>query len=171
MAGLTTGMVITEANRLPITSVDDFRKALGANPTPMSFGEVYMALKTGVVEAQENPPESIWSLKFYEAQKYLMRTEHIYSACKYQISMKWFNTLTKENQDMIVKAWEEAAKYANDMAVAADKDYTAKLQKEGGMTMIEVDKAAFAKAVGPAMEKLDKEVFAPGLLQQVRDIK
>ena len=146
-------------------------KSLGALPTPVPFQEVYMALKTGVVEAQENPPESIWSLKFYEAQKYMMRTEHIYSACKYQISMKWFNTLKKETQDLIIKAWEDAAKYANEMAVAADKDYTAKLQKEGGMILVEVDKAAFAKAVEPAMEKLDKEVFAPGLLKQVRDIK
>jgi tripartite ATP-independent transporter DctP family solute receptor len=146
-------------------------KSLGAQPTPVPFQEVYMALKTGVVEAQENPPESIWSLKFFEAQKYLMRTEHIYSACKYQISMKWFDTLKKSDQDLILKAWEDSAKYANEMAVAADKDYTAKLQKEGGMTLIEVDKAAFAKAVEPAMEKLDKELFAPGLLKQVRDIK
>jgi TRAP-type C4-dicarboxylate transport system substrate-binding protein len=57
------------------------------------------------------------------------------------------------------------------MAVAADKDYTAKLQKEGGMTLVEVDKAAFAKAVAPAMDKLDREVFEPGLLKKVRDIK
>ena len=48
-----------------------------------------------------------------------MRTEHIYSACKYQISMKWFNTLDKATQDLIIKAWEDAAKYANEMAVAA----------------------------------------------------
>jgi len=146
-------------------------KSLGAMPTPVPFQEVYMALKTGVADSQENPPESIWSLKFYEAQKYMMRTEHIYSACKYQISMKWFNTLKKDQQDLIVKAWEDAAKYANEMAVAADKDYTAKLQNEGKMTMVEVDKAAFAKAVEPAMDKLDKEVFEPGLLKKVRDIK
>ena len=146
-------------------------KSLGALPTPVPFQEVYMALKTGVVDSQENPPESIWSLKFYEAQKYMMRTEHIYSACKYQISMKWFNTLDKPTQDLIIKAWEDAAKYANEMAVAADKDFTAKLQKEGGMTYLEVDKAAFAKAVEPAMAMLDREVFEPGLLQKVRDIK
>ena len=146
-------------------------KSLGAMPTPVPFQEVYMALKTGVADSQENPPESIWSLKFYEAQKYMMRTEHIYSACKYQISMKWFNTIDKKTQDMILQAWAEATKYANEMAVAADKDFTAKLQKEGKMTLVEVDKAAFAKAVAPAMDKLDKEVFEPGLLKKVRDIK
>jgi TRAP-type C4-dicarboxylate transport system substrate-binding protein len=101
----------------------------------------------------------------------MMRTEHIYSACKYQISMKWFNTLNKDTQDLIIKAWEDAAKYANEMAVAADKDYTARLQKEGGMTLVEVDKAAFAKAVEPAMQQLDKDTFEPGLLAKVRAIK
>lgn len=146
-------------------------KSLGAMPTPIPFQEVYMSLKTGVVDSQENPPESIWSLKFYEAQKYMMQTEHIYSACKYQISMKWFSTLDKATQDLIIKAWEDATKYANEMAVAADKDFTAKLQKEGRMTLVEVDKAAFAKAVAPAMDKLDREVFEPGLLKKVRDIK
>jgi tripartite ATP-independent transporter DctP family solute receptor len=79
--------------------------SLGAQPTPIPFQEVYMALKTGVVEAQENPPESIWSLKFYEAQKYMMKTEHIYAACKYQISMKWFETLDKKTQDLILQCW------------------------------------------------------------------
>lgn len=146
-------------------------ESLGAQPTPIPFQEVYMSLKTGVVEAQENPPESIWSLKFYEAQKYMMKTEHIYSACKYQISTKWFNTLDKKTQDLILACWKDAAKYANDMAVAADKDFTNRLQTEGGMTLVEVDKDAFAKAVAPAMKWLDENLFVPGLLEKVRNIK
>jgi tripartite ATP-independent transporter DctP family solute receptor len=51
-------------------------ESLGALPSQIAFGEVYMALKTGVVEAQENPPETILNYKFYEAQKYMMNTEH-----------------------------------------------------------------------------------------------
>ena len=146
-------------------------ESLGAQPTPIPFQEVYMSLKTGVVEAQENPPESIWSLKFYEAQKYMMMTEHIYSACKYQISMKWFDTIDKKTQDLILECWKDATKYANDMALAADKEFTERLQSEGGMTIVEVDKEAFAKAVQPAMDWLDKNMFVPGLLEKVRNIK
>ena len=145
--------------------------SLGAQPTPIPFQEVYMSLKTGVVEAQENPPESIWSLKFYEAQKYMMKTEHIYAACKYQISMKWFNTLDKKTQDLILKCWKDATDYANDLAEKKNAEFTTKLVKEGGMTVIEVDKEAFAKAVAPAMDWLDKNLFVPGLLQKVKDIK
>jgi len=146
-------------------------ESLGAQPTPIPFQEVYMSLKTGVVEAQENPPESIWSLKFYEAQKYMMMTEHIYSACKYQISKKWFDTIDKKNQELILECWKDATKYANDMALAADKEFTERLQSEGGMTIVEVDKEAFAKAVQPAMDWLDQNMFVPGLLEKVRNIK
>ena len=145
--------------------------SLGAQPTPIPFQEVYMALKTGVVEAQENPPESIWSLKFYEAQKYMMKTEHIYSACKYQISMKWFETQEKKTQDLILQCWADATDYANKLAEEKNAEFTNKLVKEGGMTVVEVDKDAFAKAVAPAIDWLDKNVFIPGLLQKVRDIK
>jgi TRAP-type C4-dicarboxylate transport system substrate-binding protein len=85
--------------------------------------------------------------------------------------MKWFETLDKETQDLILQCWKDAAKYANDLAVAADKEFTERLQSEGGMTLIEVDKEAFAKAVQPAMDWLDKNVFVPGLLEKVRNIQ
>lgn len=146
-------------------------ESLGAQCTPIPFQEVYMSLKTGVVDAQENPPESIWSLKFYEAQKYMMKTEHCFSSCKYQISMKWFNTLDKKTQDLILECWKDATDYANKMAMEKNDEFTTKLVKEGGMTVVEVDKEAFAKAVAPALDWLDKNLFEPGLLQKVRDIK
>ena len=70
-----------------------------------------------------------------------------------------------------MQCWKEATKYANDMALAADKEFTQRLQSEGGMTVVEVDKEAFAKAVQPAMDWLDKNMFVPGLLEKVRSIK
>ena len=63
----------------PLKLMTDSWTALGAIPTPIAFSEVYMALQTGVVEAQENPAETILAYKFYEAQKYLILTEHIHS--------------------------------------------------------------------------------------------
>ena len=76
--------------RLPeVKSWGENWKSLGARPTVVPFQEVYMALKTGVAEAQENPAESIHSLKFYENQKYLIITEHVHSTAKYEISKIW----------------------------------------------------------------------------------
>ena len=113
-------------------------ESLGALPVVVAFPEVYMALKTGVAEAQENPPESIWSYKFYEAQKYLIATKHVYSACKYQISKKWFDTLKPDQQKLILDAWKEATDYANKLASEADAKLVKDLQGKG-MTLIEPD--------------------------------
>jgi TRAP-type C4-dicarboxylate transport system substrate-binding protein len=90
-----------------------------------------------VVDAQENPPESIWSLEFYEAQKYMMKTEHCFSSCKYQISMKWFNTLDKKTQDLILECRKDATAYANELAMKKNDELTEKLAKEGGMTVVD----------------------------------
>lgn len=145
-------------------------ESLGALPVVVAFPEVYMALKTGVAEGQENPLESIWAYKFYEAQKYLIGTRHVYSACKYQMSKKWFDTLKPDQQQLILQAWKDATDYANSLAVAADKKFLVDLQGKG-MTLIEPDMAAFQKAVQPAMQELNKTLWIPGLYERVQAIK
>jgi len=148
----------------------DIWKSLGALPVVVAFPEVYMALKTGVAEAQENPPESIWAYKFYEAQKYLIATKHVYSACKYQISKKWFDRLTADQQKLIMDAWKDATDYANGLAKEADAKIVSDLQGKG-MTLIEPDVAAFQNAVQPALQELNKTLWVPGLLEKVLAIK
>jgi tripartite ATP-independent transporter DctP family solute receptor len=145
-------------------------ETLGALPVVVAFPEVYMALKTGVAEAQENPMESIWSYKFYEAQKYLIATRHVYSAAKYQISKKWFDTLQPDQQKLILDAWKDATEYANSQAVAFDKKLLTDLQGKG-MTLIEPDVPAFQKAVQPALLELNQTLWAPGMLEKVLAIK
>jgi TRAP-type transport system periplasmic protein len=145
-------------------------ETLGALPVVVAFPEVYMALKTGVAEAQENPLESIWAYKFYEAQKYLIGTRHVFSAAKYQVSKKWFDTLKPDQQQLILQAWKDATDYANSLAVAADKKFLVDLQGKG-MTLIEPDMAAFQKAVQPAMVELNKTLWLPGLYEKVQAIK
>jgi len=131
---------------------------------------VYMALKTGVAEAQENPLESIWSYKFYEAQKYLIGTRHVYAAAKYQISKKWFDTLKPDQQKLILDSWKDATAFANEQAVAFDKKLVGDLQAKG-MTLVEPDMPAFQKAVQPAMQELNKTLWLPGLYEKVQAIK
>ena len=145
-------------------------KSLGARPTVVPFQEVYMALKTGVAEAQENPAESIHSLKFYENQKYLIMTEHIHSTAKYEISKIWYDTLKPAEQQLVMKAMKDAAAYANELSMAADKKFIKELQ-EKGMIQIIPDKAAFMKAVEPTVQRLAKELWVPGLYEKVKAIK
>jgi tripartite ATP-independent transporter DctP family solute receptor len=157
--------------RLPeIKSWVEIWKSVGAMPVVVSFPEVYMALKTGVAEAQENPLESIWSYKFYEAQKYLIGTRHVYAAAKYQVSKKWLDTLKPDQQQLVLTAWKDATEYANKLAMDFDKKLVGDLQGKG-MTLIEPDMNAFRKAVQPAMTELNKSLWVPGLYERVQAIK
>ena len=145
-------------------------ESLGALPVVVAFPEVYMALKTGVADGQENPMESIWSYKFYEAQKYLIATKHVYSVCKYQMSKKWFDTLKPDEQQLILQAWKDATEYANKLAMDFDTKLLTDLQGKG-MTLIQPDLPAFQKAVQPAMAELNRTVWIPGLYERVQAIK
>ncbi len=145
-------------------------ETLGALPVVVAFPEVYMALKTGVAEAQENPMESIWAYKFYEAQKFLIQTNHVFSACKYQISKKWFDTLKPDQQKLILDAWKDATAFANEQAVAFDNKLLGELQAKG-MTLIKPDVAGFQNAAQPALQELNRTLWVPGMFEKVLAIK
>lgn len=119
-------------------------EALGANVTGIAFQEVYMALKTGVADGEENPIPLIYSMKFHEVQKYLMLTGHMFQIGIYGINEKNFNNLPEEYQKIIV---EEGAKMG-DLAAEEVTKQTEELLPEikKYMEIIEVDKAEWVKA-------------------------
>jgi len=82
-------------------------RALGANPTPMGFGEVYMALKTGVIDGQENPLTTIKSSKFNEVCKYLVLTSHMVDSIIPQIHERSWKSLKPEYQQVVTDAFRE----------------------------------------------------------------
>jgi tripartite ATP-independent transporter DctP family solute receptor len=143
-------------------------EAFGALPSTIAFGEVYMALKTGVVEAQENPPETILNYKFYEAQKYLIATEHVYSAARILSSAKWWNPLKKEDQELLAKAMAEGVAFANGITKDGDAQFVKKLQ-ENGMSLITVDKNAFKKAAQPIVDQMAKDEWDPAFYEKVKE--
>lgn len=86
-------------------------KAFGANPTPMAFSELYTAMQQGTVDGQENPLAIIGGNKFYEVQKFISKTEHIYVPFCVVMNEECFNGLSKEHQEVILKAMEEATAF------------------------------------------------------------
>ncbi len=86
-------------------------RALGANPTPMDFGQLYMALKTKVVDAQEAAPTTILLQKFYEGQAYLSLTEHIFQPVPLLAGKTFWDGLSKDVQAAMQKAALEATRY------------------------------------------------------------
>ncbi len=101
----------------------DWVKALGANPTPMAFPEVYAALESKALDGQENPYSVIAANKFYEVQKHLTVTNHVYNPQSVIISKKFWDTLSAQEKKIIGDAAVEAGKYqrqvARDAAVTA----------------------------------------------------
>ncbi len=145
-------------------------KAMGANPTPMAFSEVYLALQQGAVDGQENPPATIVNMKFYEVQKYMIKTGHIIAGVMVWTKDSFFSKLPTETQKVISAAATEAMAWGNDYAFKLEDEYLGKLGQEFGMTIIEPDKEAFMKAAQPLLDSYEKE-WGKGLLGKVRAVK
>ncbi len=90
-------------------------ETFGANPVPIEFAELYNALQQGVVNAQENPLETINSNKLYEVQDHLSITEHGYQFYMIVSNLSWFNSLSSELQKILLEAEEEARIFARDL--------------------------------------------------------
>jgi tripartite ATP-independent transporter DctP family solute receptor len=117
-------------------------QTLGANPTPMPW-PIYTELEQGVIDGQENPLWVMTEYKFYEIQKYMTLTRHVYSPHIDVASMKWWNTLDAPTQAMILSAIREAADYQRKDNREKDAARLAYL-KEKGMAVEETpDLAAF----------------------------
>ena len=101
-------------------------ETLGANPTPMNFGEVYSALQQGVIDGQENPLAIITSQRFYEVQKYLSITGHVFAVYIPVISKPFFDGLSTEHQQLVRESMAAARAYQAEIVAAED---TAQLEE------------------------------------------
>ncbi len=123
-----------------------FPKALGANPTPIAFAEVYLALQNGTVDAQENPLPTIEAKKFYEVQKNISLTGHIIDSLLTVVSGQTWNKLSAEDKKIFGDVMEEAADKAGRDIVSAETRLAEEFKKRG-LNVITVDKNAFREAV------------------------
>ena len=132
-------------------------RAWGANPTPMAFSEVFVALQTGVIDGQENPYTNIWAAKFAEVQKYLSVTGHVYSPAYPTAGKAAFEKLPADVQEVLQSTAREMAEWARAEGAAADDDLKSKLA-EAGMEVNVADRAAFVEASKPIYEQFASEV-------------
>ncbi|KXG44370.1 TRAP transporter substrate-binding protein [Tepidibacillus decaturensis] len=135
-------------------------RALGANPTPMAFAEVFTGMQQGTIDGQENPVATIYLQKFNEVQKYLSTTHHVYSPFVVLLSKKFWDESTPEEQQILVKAAQEAGDYERQLVREANQKYLEDL-KAAGMVVTEVTPEARAemKAItDPAVEKFADKI-------------
>ena len=109
--------------------------SLGANPTPMAFGELYMALQQGTVDAQENPVANTYASKFNEIQDYLIMSNHQYMPLPVAISQEFWQTLTVEEQAIIEESALDSAQFHRDLLRANEEKMIQEL-KDAGMEVI-----------------------------------
>ncbi|MCW2242595.1 TRAP transporter substrate-binding protein [Azospirillum canadense] len=171
-------------NRRPVTKVDDVAglkirviqtpiyidtfKALGANPVPLPFTELYTALETRTVDGQENPSKTIELSKLYEVQKHLTVTRHIYNPQSLLISKAFWDKLTPDEQTLFRDAAAEATAYQRKVSREQDAEALNALRAKG-VQVVELPAAElnqFREKVKPVVEKYKAEV-GPALVEQM----
>ena len=108
-----------------------FWKALGANPTPMSFSEVYIGLQQHTIDAQENPYEVIVSNNLYEQQDYVVETNHLPHLISLIVNDDFFKDLPKNEQEIMTEAAKLATEYAREQSDARIADRVATIEESG----------------------------------------
>jgi len=148
----------------------DAWKAVGAQPQVMAFSEVFTGLQQGVIDAQENPYDLIYSASFYEVQKYVNETEHVNGWVYVVLGKKQFESLSEDLQKAVLEAAKETQAYTDELFDAEIAEYKKKVQEEGMEIISDVDKDAFKKAMEPAVKKsLSEEQF--DLYQKIASFK
>ena len=133
--------------------------ALGANATPMPFTELYTAMEQAAVDGQENPPATILASKFYEVQKHLVLSRHMYSAWVLLMSKKTWDGLSAEEQKIVQDAAKEATLYER-KTIRAFSDTALADLKKAGMQITELppaEQARMRSKLQPVLAKFSKE--------------
>ncbi|QHJ00637.1 DctP family TRAP transporter solute-binding subunit [Xylophilus rhododendri] len=141
--------------------------ALGANPVPMTFGEVYGALESKAIDGQDNPVGVIESAKFAEVQKYLSLTRHVYTGMPVLMSKKTWDGLNAAERKVIEEAAVEAKQEERKVAQATEKqsiDNLRKTMQVNDVTPAETER--LRQKVQPVVDKFSREI-GEGLMQQV----
>lgn len=137
--------------------------ATGANPTPIAFAEVYLALQQGTVDAQENPLNTIRAKKFYEVQDYINLTGHITDSLLTIVSGVTWEQLSQKDREILSNVLEEAAQKATQDILKSEENLVSWFEEQGTTVNEDVDRDAFREAVRPHLTGDDvawsKETF------------
>ena len=144
----------TQQNRLHMKYFSD----LGANPTPLPFTEIYNALATKMVDGQENPLSLIATNKFYEQQKYISMTDHVYSSVPVYYSKSKWDRLPPDVQKLVRDTVYDMRLWQRDLGRNQQKAYIDEISKKSQVIeLTDAEKAAFQKAAEPVFDWAKKE--------------
>ena len=158
--------------RMPGTDAWQFLgKALGANPLPMAFTEVYTALQTGAIDGQDNPLPTDKDSKFYEVTKQIVLTSHLVDLNYLAFSKKVWDGLTPEQQATVQKAADDAAESGRQKQLKLEAELE-QFFKDKGLKVYTPDLEAFRGQVQKMYLESDfAKAWVPGMVDQINALK
>ena len=129
-------------------------KTLGCNPTPVAFTEVFTSLQQGAIDAQENPMDLIYMMKFYEAQKYIVETNHLLQPAPIVMNKAIFESLPEEYQTILTEEANNAGLYQREIGPQFEAEYR-QAAEDAGVTYIELtdeQRDEFRAQLGPVYD-------------------
>jgi len=169
----------------PVVKADDFKglkirtaasptvlramQALGALPQQIALSELYMALKTGVVDAQENGAITVQTLSLYEVQKYYTKTDYIRDIETFYTTTSFWNHLSATDKDLILKATENAGNYETQLTQKQLADVYAFLKTK--MTVLEPDLLSIQTRLDGIFNDYEGTKWPAGLMQKIKSIQ
>ena len=146
-------------------------EALGATPTPLAFGEVYLGLKTGTIDGQDNPLPSVRAAKFYEVTKQIVMTSHLTDGIFIAISTKSWNAMSAVQKQKVTAAAQAAAAYNTENRIKEESQLVEFFKKEG-LQVTTPDVEAFRKTVQAAYQNSDyAKIWPKGLVERINAVK
>ncbi|WP_116598754.1 DctP family TRAP transporter solute-binding subunit [Primorskyibacter marinus] len=143
-----------------------YAENVGATPAPVAFAEVYLALQTNQVDAEENPLPTIEAMKFYEVQSHVAMTNHFVASAAVQISDDLWDSLSDDEKGWITEAVAAGGELNNSLTQQAEEDLIATFE-ERGLTITRPDLAPFRDAMQPYYDTLEEQ-FGEGAIARVR---
>lgn len=146
-------------------------EALGATPTPLAFGEVYLGLKTGTIDGQDNPLPTVRAAKFYEVTKQIVMTSHLVDGIFIAISNKAWNAMSPAQKQKMTAAAQAASSYNNENRIKEESQLV-EFFRQQGLQVTTPDVDAFRKSVQATYMNSDyAKVWPKGLLERVNQTK
>ncbi len=146
-------------------------EALGATPTPLAFGEVYLGLKTGTIDGQDNPLPTVRAAKFYEVTKQIVMTSHLVDGIFIAISNKAWNSMNATQKQKMTAAAQAASNYNNENRIKEESQLV-EFFRQQGLQVTTPDVDAFRKSVQATYMNSDyAKVWPKGLLERVNQTK
>jgi len=146
-------------------------EALGATATPLAFGEVYLGLKSGTIDGQDNPLPSVRSAKFYEVTKQIVLTNHLVDGIFLSIANKTWNALTPAQKQKVQAAATAAAQYNNENRIK-EEGQIIDFFKQQGLQVTTPDQAAFRSHVQQVYLNSEyAKVWPKGLIERINAVK